>query len=178
MVKVFILSVTSMVVYRVIAAYKLWDITRRDDMVRMVEKHERQMAKLKSKSLKMLQGIGSAQKLESVVTRSESKQENIETIDVESSGHEENGHDDLQNTSNVTVSAGLCREGYPGAWWRVLLQLLDLELFHILYLSHTVDLKGSSSPQRMLRVLEAVFEAAPQVKCTSFNIVYTAKHCG
>ena len=46
---------------------------------------------------------------------------------------------------------------------RVVLQLFDLELYEILYLSHTVGLKGSSAPQRLLQVLEAIFEAAPQV---------------
>ena len=46
---------------------------------------------------------------------------------------------------------------------RVVLQLLDLELYEILYLSHTMGLKGSSAPQRLLQVLEAIFEAAPQV---------------
>ncbi len=46
---------------------------------------------------------------------------------------------------------------------RVVLQLLDLELFPIIYLSHTTGLTGSSAPQRMLEVLVAVLEAAPEV---------------
>ena len=56
-----------------------------------------------------------------------------------------------------------CWEGYPGARWRVFWQFWDFELFHIAYLSHRIGLKGSSAPQRMLSVLEAALEAAPQV---------------
>eukprot|EP01083_Nonionella_stella_P193996 715854_1 len=49
-----------------------------------------------------------------------------------------------------------------GSWKRAILQLLDLELYHVLYFSHKWRLNGTSSPQRMIGVLEAVFEAAPQ----------------
>ena len=56
------------------------------------------------------------------------------------------------------------RPGYTGAGRRVLWQLLDLELFHILYVNIIVGMTGSSAPQRMLKVYEAVFEAAPQVQ--------------
>eukprot|EP01083_Nonionella_stella_P021756 60250_1 len=45
---------------------------------------------------------------------------------------------------------------------RVLLQLIDFELFEILYISHYLNLNGTSSPQRLISTLEAVFEAAPQ----------------
>ena len=48
-------------------------------------------------------------------------------------------------------------------WRRVALQLLDLELYPILFLSHTVGFEGSSAPQRMLSLLEAVLESGPQV---------------
>ena len=57
----------------------------------------------------------------------------------------------------------LNRPGYKGAGRRVFWQLLDLELFHILYVNIVVGMTGSSAPQRMLKVYEAVFEAAPQV---------------
>ena len=57
----------------------------------------------------------------------------------------------------------LKRPGYKGAGRRVFWQILDLELFHILYVNIIVGMTGSSAPQRMLKVYEAVFEAAPQV---------------
>ena len=56
------------------------------------------------------------------------------------------------------------RPGYKGAGRRVFWQILDLELFHILYVNIIVGMTGSSAPQRMLKVYEAVFEAAPQVQ--------------
>ncbi len=48
-------------------------------------------------------------------------------------------------------------------WKRVLFQFVDIEIFNILYFSYRFGLKGKSSPQRLVAVLEAVFEAAPQV---------------
>eukprot|EP01083_Nonionella_stella_P018830 52355_1 len=45
-----------------------------------------------------------------------------------------------------------------GSWLRTILQLMDIELYHVLYFSHKWGLRQSSSPQRMLSVLEAVFE--------------------
>ena len=54
-------------------------------------------------------------------------------------------------------------------WLRMGLQLLDLELYPILYLNHVLGLRGSSSPQRFLGILEAVFEAAPQVQIYSLS---------
>ena len=47
---------------------------------------------------------------------------------------------------------------------RVLWQLLDLEMFDILYLSHTAGLKGSSSPQKSLKLLIAQVEASVEVE--------------
>eukprot|EP01084_Bolivina_argentea_P098265 176612_1 len=48
------------------------------------------------------------------------------------------------------------------SWMRVLTQFIDIELFRILYVSHKYKLSKSSSPQRLISTLEAVFEAAPQ----------------
>merc|ERR1719242_1058650 len=45
---------------------------------------------------------------------------------------------------------------------RVMLQLLDLEIFQILYLSHSVGLQGSSAPQRLIGLLVAVLDAGPE----------------
>ena len=42
--------------------------------------------------------------------------------------------------------------------------LFDVEIFEILYMSHTLGLKGKSAPQRMLDLNTAVFEAAPEVQ--------------
>eukprot|EP01083_Nonionella_stella_P071219 191185_1 len=56
--------------------------------------------------------------------------------------------------------------------YRVLLQLLDLELFEVLYISHWLGLKAKSSPQRLISTLEAVFEASPQ---TVIQIIYLIK---
>jgi len=64
-------------------------------------------------------------------------------------------------------------DGVKKPWARVLRQLLDLELFHILYLNHTIGLNGSSSPQRLLKVLEAVFEAAPQTVIQLTYLMYS-----
>ena len=46
---------------------------------------------------------------------------------------------------------------------RAVFQLFDLELYEILYLSHTMGLAGSSAPQRLLQILECIFESCPQV---------------
>ena len=48
---------------------------------------------------------------------------------------------------------------------RVFLQLLDLEIFEILCLSHTVGLKGASSPQKSLKLIIAESEASIEVEC-------------
>ena len=48
--------------------------------------------------------------------------------------------------------------------WRALRTLSDVEIFEILYMSHTLGLKGKSAPQRMLDLNTAVFEAAPEVQ--------------
>lgn len=125
-----------MVVYRVMAAYKLWDLLRNDNDG-LVKDPVVQPPDLSG--------------LPVVKPR----------IDEESS---------CQRAWKGTV-AYFTRSGYPGSWWRVLLQLLDLELFHILYVSIVVGLDKSSAPQRMLKVYEAVFEAAPQV-CLHSNFVY------
>eukprot|EP01083_Nonionella_stella_P043134 116421_1 len=45
--------------------------------------------------------------------------------------------------------------------FRVCSQLVDLELFRILYVSHKYKLSKKSSPQRLISMIEAVFEAAP-----------------
>ena len=55
-------------------------------------------------------------------------------------------------------------------WLRMGLQLLDLELYPILYLNHVLGFRGSSSPQRVLGILEAVFEAGPQVQIYSLSL--------
>eukprot|EP01084_Bolivina_argentea_P255712 430218_1 len=59
------------------------------------------------------------------------------------------------------------------SWYRVILQFLDIELYHILYISHFMSLKGTSSPQRLLSVLEAVFEAAPQSVIQLVYLMFT-----
>eukprot|EP01083_Nonionella_stella_P163195 536347_1 len=48
------------------------------------------------------------------------------------------------------------------SWIRVCTQLVDLELFRVLYVSHKYKLSKKSSPQRLIGMLEVVFEAAPQ----------------
>eukprot|EP01083_Nonionella_stella_P014429 40541_1 len=48
------------------------------------------------------------------------------------------------------------------SWIRVFTQLMDLELFRILYVSHKYKISRKSSPQRLIAMLESVFEAAPQ----------------
>jgi len=53
-------------------------------------------------------------------------------------------------------------DGFQASKYRLLGQLLDVELWRILMLSHRTGLKGSSSPQRLLQVLEAILEASPQ----------------
>eukprot|EP01084_Bolivina_argentea_P011326 21169_1 len=49
-----------------------------------------------------------------------------------------------------------------GSLSRIVLQFMDIELFRILYVSHKMGLNAKSSPHRLISVLEAVFEAAPQ----------------
>eukprot|EP01084_Bolivina_argentea_P075110 136186_1 len=58
---------------------------------------------------------------------------------------------------------------------RVMLQFIDVELYHILYISHLLDLKGKSSPQRLISTIEAVFEAAPQ---SLIQFIYLMKAAG
>ena len=48
--------------------------------------------------------------------------------------------------------------------WRVIWTLCDLEVFEILHLSHTLGLNGKSTPQRLLDLISAVFESAPEVQ--------------
>eukprot|EP01083_Nonionella_stella_P246596 855939_1 len=48
------------------------------------------------------------------------------------------------------------------SWKRTVMQALDIELYHVLFFSHKWGLSGSSSPQRLISILESVFEAAPQ----------------
>eukprot|EP01084_Bolivina_argentea_P180383 311635_1 len=55
---------------------------------------------------------------------------------------------------------------------RIIFQMFDVELFRILWLSHLLGLNRKSSPQRLISVLEAVFEAAPQ---TMVQIIYLLK---
>eukprot|EP01084_Bolivina_argentea_P160267 279113_1 len=57
-------------------------------------------------------------------------------------------------------------------WKRVMMQFIDIEIFHILYYSYEYGLQGKSSPQRLISVLEAVFEAAPQ---SVIQMVYLMK---
>ena len=57
--------------------------------------------------------------------------------------------------------------------WRVFRTLFDVEIFEILHLSHTLGLKGKSTPQRLLDLITAVFEAAPEVQ-SSFQSVNTS----
>eukprot|EP01084_Bolivina_argentea_P274724 468318_1 len=59
-----------------------------------------------------------------------------------------------------------------GNWKRVAMQLIDIELFEVLYISHRLKLKRESSPQRLLDVLEAIFEAAPQ---SMIQMIYLLK---
>jgi len=55
------------------------------------------------------------------------------------------------------------------SWLSVALQTLDLELYRMLYRSHTLELSGSSNPQELLGMIEAVFEGAIQ---TTIQFVY------
>eukprot|EP01083_Nonionella_stella_P074566 202323_1 len=57
---------------------------------------------------------------------------------------------------------------------RTILQLFDVELYHVLYFSHQWGLKGKSSPQRMLSVLESVFESAPQSVIQLVYLMHTS----
>eukprot|EP01083_Nonionella_stella_P260941 889113_1 len=56
-----------------------------------------------------------------------------------------------------------------GSTWRVLMQFIDIEIYRVLYVAHSMGLNGTSSPQRLLSTLEACFEAAPQ---STIQIVY------
>eukprot|EP01083_Nonionella_stella_P222606 794153_1 len=58
------------------------------------------------------------------------------------------------------------------SWKRVISQLIDIELFQILWLSHRLGLHSKSSPQRLISVMEAVFESAPQ---TLIQVIYLLK---
>eukprot|EP01083_Nonionella_stella_P038849 105635_1 len=58
------------------------------------------------------------------------------------------------------------------SWKRVVAQFLDIELFQILWVSHRLGLRSKSSPQRLISVMEAVFEAAPQ---SMIQIIYLLK---
>ena len=57
--------------------------------------------------------------------------------------------------------------------WRVIWTLCDLEIFEILHLSHTLGLKGKSTPQRLLDLISAVFEAAPEVQSLEYLDMFT-----
>eukprot|EP01084_Bolivina_argentea_P007956 14893_1 len=61
---------------------------------------------------------------------------------------------------------------------RVFFQLLDIELYPILYLSHRMNLTNKSSPQRLISVLEAVFEAAPQSMIQMVYLLSTGNFSG
>eukprot|EP01083_Nonionella_stella_P017272 48288_1 len=65
--------------------------------------------------------------------------------------------------------------GLTKSWLRVFTQLLDIELFRVLYVSHKYQLSRKSSPQRLIGLLEAVFEAAPQ---TLLQIIFLMKTDG
>eukprot|EP01083_Nonionella_stella_P245138 852443_1 len=65
-----------------------------------------------------------------------------------------------------------------GSWRRTSLQALDMELYHILYFSHKWNLKNSSSPQRMLAVLESTLEAAPQAVIQMVYLLFTGNMSG
>ena len=58
----------------------------------------------------------------------------------------------------------------------VLLQLLDMEIFSIVYLTYTARLTGSLAPQRSLELFVAVFEAAPEVEDFLFVLILTMKY--
>jgi len=114
-VKVFLTSASTMVLYRVVSAYKMWQITRRGD----------------------------------------------------------DGEVDANGNVRKAKGRCLCKEGYPGAGWRVAGQLVDVELFHITHLSHKIGLKGNSAPQRMLSALEATLEGSPQATIQMTFLLYT-----
>jgi len=78
----------------------------------------------------------------------------------------------------VTSAVQLYRIGQainPGGGWigRVLSQLADVQIYYILYISHKAGLKGSSSPQRQLAILEAVFESAAQAVAQATYLLYS-----
>eukprot|EP01083_Nonionella_stella_P043723 118003_1 len=58
------------------------------------------------------------------------------------------------------------------SWKRVISQLIDIELYQILWLSHRLGLQSKSSPQRLISVMEAVFESAPQ---SMIQVLYLLK---
>eukprot|EP01083_Nonionella_stella_P076486 208434_1 len=61
------------------------------------------------------------------------------------------------------------------SWIRVCTQLIDMELFRVLYVAHKYKLSKKSSPQRLISNLEAVFEAAPQ---TLLQLIFLMKTDG
>eukprot|EP01083_Nonionella_stella_P017265 48256_1 len=61
------------------------------------------------------------------------------------------------------------------SWIRVCTQLVDLELFRVLYVSHKYKFSKKSSPQRLISMIEAVFEAAPQ---TLLQLIFLRKQVG
>ena len=48
---------------------------------------------------------------------------------------------------------------------RVIWTLCDVEIFEIVYLSHTLGITGKSAPQRLFDLITAVIEAGPEVQC-------------
>eukprot|EP01083_Nonionella_stella_P122691 369278_1 len=64
------------------------------------------------------------------------------------------------------------------SWKRAIAQFIDIELFRILWLSHRLGLQSKSSPQRLISVMEAVFEAAPQSIIQATFLLKTQRFAG
>merc|ERR1719242_1672386 len=173
MFKMFCLSCFCMLLYRVLAAFKLWELLRKGDDG-LVELDDLKIKRLSSSST--IRGRPDRNVMAAAIEMEAS-------IDIVNEPKFNKKEGKCKNAvCKVThfavdgcrgIVRYFTRPGYDGARKQVFWQLLDLELFHLLYMSITVGFGGSTATMRLLKVYEAVFEAAPQATLQTIYLMFT-----
>jgi len=174
MFKMFCISCFCMLLYRILAAFKLWQLLRKGDDG-LVELDDVQIKRLRTSSA--IRERSSCNVMAAAIEMEAS----IDIVNETKFNKKENGKckNAVCKVTHFAVDGWqgivryFTRPGYKGARNRVFWQLLDLELFHLLYMSITVGFGGSTATMRLLKVYEAVFEAAPQATLQTIYLMFT-----
>lgn len=136
MMWLFILSVLALFAYRFVSMWKIYD-----------------MMKTGQDGEKSVMAVQQSQRA-SAVQHTQIQSASVTNLDDIEAGASNETAEDQKAASSVGSSL----------WKRLVFQFLDIEILRIVGLSIEAGISGTSSPQRVLRALECVFEAAPQVQ--------------